>query len=1564
MIILTLGPRLNAPSWAEVLRSQGLALASGLGQPEGLAGEHVFVDLSKVGYADFVAVGHLITLIRAVTDAGGTYKVRLPDSDWLPGEDPRDPADAMRRIRRRNCALFLDQTGFRPALPKLPEMAVRAFEEPAVTAPAGDVARGSTEDAGQLPHRDRMVLPYRWVSADFARGLTTWDRSAGLELALRELGLPSEDSAALAKGVLAELLENVAEHSGATAALLGGIIVRADTYSIRTDDFDDSLHHLVRWAADTSSPLVRLVVADAGRGIDDAPDSSDDEESDRPRRSPEKGGDRDAVLYALDRRYSATGTDRTMCGLPKVTWIIRGYQGGILIHTGGRRAGRIFADELDGTEFSVPGPGLWPGTVVECVILTRPESKARQAAGSVPTPKREQGESRSDLQCITATLRVGEGLAEGDLRAIRTRLADLPHETAGLVVAVDVPNGGDAPDDTEISKSVGQILTIAGESTGPATIALAFQSINRPLLSVAVEDLNDLELTGRDHPGLSRPVLVLAPENRHFWVGGTPVMRHVLQALSKEGKPLGLRDLSEGVSVVAAARAVRELNEQTGLLHASRELMSLRIRPQDAVTAMASYIGDEIRRAIEQASHAGVWDEGNYLTPNLRITTRWCDLDLILTDLRLRSLSGVALASRVGDRLGRLNWGNANPLIVRVGSTPQETVSALARTLTGRDEYFDSLDDMRLERVGRALDEPARVLLVTDLISTCRTVVHALASVVDREMTPVGVAALVDARPLGDVRVEPAELVFLGLRVPLVSLAMVDIEPDQAQEPAAPRPTPIDPVLRRPEAGRSEAPHVIVDQGEYIAAVERNGAARLGHIERPAGRHYTAYVDPTLLFRETEWADKVLQQLATRIWKTHRAAFAGNGPPARLCLLYPEPTADDLPEVARQLKTRLEATGAENVEIVAVPHAAHGRHWHLPAALPLDPELRHVTILDSAASTGHTMRQLIRLAVDNNVNAVTGILLLNGLSDSEALAFQQVATMRRSTGTAAHRSSTVQVNMHYVARTAMGKMDGRSCSICELRRRYQPPSLHLPVPIELEKHRDWLLSSLEPMSKPAAYQRQAIDLLGGHVSQADCVEYLRWRFDLREAARSTVQRQELVKKLDDAAKKPSIRDALIRLLVAESHRLGEAPLWFPDCRATIADLAVSALLGEGALAVEQMLRVQAVILLAHAVPQEFASRVSALLTANRYQEPVVLQIFLEALRLISRPSAPTSYARDFVTRPLMQDFIAFETMLRERQPSGREQPESIPLSLVRYLLSHGRRALQPMPTEPQDAWVALREYRSTLREHEYDNAMWRIMLSIGLIGRGRPPADLESIRNDWAICCNLMMLDVLPNVHLLRGPLTSRSTIRDLHSDDLGRWERVLNGEGQRDLDELGIRLNGLLDQVQSGGDDAVYSVSTLLTDLESWFRLFMRGAGPGIGLPNLIDRCPTHLWKTLQNTFRQADLELGLRNDDEDEIWVFCTEDALGKVLGAIRASAEHSQRGRTDATQFEITISQPDAGHVTLNIRSTVAASMVAIDDYELKLFGGAVTLMEESVAPWKYRAAVTVQRWRAGV
>jgi hypothetical protein len=1531
MTILEFGRRLDPQSWTDAFQRNGLRFDNGS------AGKQVHIDLSDLGFADFVSLGHLLVFARSLRDTGVGYSVRWPMPDLRPTDDPQDPEAAIDRIRRNNCRLYLEQAGAINVLKSPPSNALPGSPVGPQSAPPKSTTQPSGQsgdlDRALLPHRHRRILPYRWVTAKAASQLTQTTRPSWLEVELRDLGLASETAAALAKGILAELLENGAEHAGASAILLGGVIVQPDTYlnATRISDFEPDLRDVASRTRGAGSPLVRLVVADAGWGTGKKSDP---------------GAGRPKILDALDN-WSATveaGPKGGARGLWKVSRIVRAYEGGLLISSGGETVGRVF-DESGARTVERETAAVLPGTFVQCALPSRPGIEALRPAGEVPTPRKQSAGSRSSLACIAVNLYYRKGFDEKEIAEIRALLGNLPTGKSGLVVTANVKHGGDAQNDVEIELAIRQCLTIAAETSGTATLSLAFPSINRPLMSVAVEHVNAGYST-------ALPMLVLAPENRHYWVGGSPAHRRVLTALSGADDPVRVDQIS--LQPAEDLAATRDLIERADLLHVGGEQVTLRLRPQDAVTAMASYVADRIRRGIAEADPPCVW-RGRFLTPSLRVTNQWCDPEALLGELGLAGLAGFSLAARVEDRLGRIDQMPSRPLIVRLDSIPRDTMTAFARSLHGRDEHFDSLDDTRLEQTGaRPGSGPVRILLVTGLISSRTTVTRALNDAAAREMVPIGVAALIDARDATTIQNDADELAFQGSRVPLIKLLAVDIEPDEA-DPDPRKPTPIDPILGQPIEKTMGATRPLLPQAVYVEALKRSSAARLGHIERPANRHYTAYVDPTLLFRDERWSARVMGRIARQLDQRHREVFGARAADAPLCLLYPEGTTDDLRAVTKELFDMLAHKGVKVEMPVAVPRATYVSRWWLPRLLLLPSGTRHAVFIDSGASSGHTIQQSIRLSAYNEVEAITGILLLNGLSDSEALNLQQVAAVRRP-----HGSEVVPLELYFVARTATSSVDRKDCAICALRRRYARLSLLVPIPESLERHRDWLVKILEPRTKQNLFEVQATDLFGANVSQRECVEYLQWRFDLRQATYNTDKRLSVTQKLDAAKNDPLLRDALIRLLVAESQWLRSAPLWFPACRQSIADLVVSLLIGDSAMSTDQMLRIQALILLSDAAPDRFARELIPILEANRHQEPVVSHVFLEALRLIVDPSAPTSYARALVTQPLVQALIQKEGELRRRGSLADSKP--FKLSLVRYVLSHGRRPLQPVPTNPQAAWAALRSYRGSLAEHNYANEMWRIVTSIGIIGRGSPPADLDGIHEDWMRCLNFLLLDVLPNANLLRQVLTSKAILNDMVPGDAVRWERAINGGGAKMLDETAAGIANLLDQIEPGGQANTYSVGSLLDDLRFWSTHFLRADAL---LANVVDRCPADLVMAVRESLQGTDATLV--GQGAGDYWVFCTTRLLRDVFTHIRINAEETHRAKGTNQTFEACLEEPAPGRVTVTVRNTGSSKELTgggkgIETLQRRLggFGGSL----EEVSPgegWSYAIAVTLDRWR---
>jgi orotate phosphoribosyltransferase len=1585
MIVLAFARRLSAESWAATLKQ--LPLLSASEWPTNLDGSELCIDLSAVGFADFVTLGQLLIFIDTVTARGAAVSVRLPNAEPLDGEDPHDHEAARRRRQRQSCRLFLSQSGFEDALAAgpWPESAISILEgqADALTSQMSDrpVADRGTIEEPNVPHRLRKVVRYQWIAPPFGAELTGSSHILALENALHGLGLPSEDSAALAKGVLAELIENVAEHAQRSPerpimALVGAAVVWPQVYATRVNDFAPKLREFIRWAAEVGSPLVRLVVADSGRGVTI---SHQDEQS-----NPQQ-----AILQAFDRRIATVtpGADfrPNLRGLWKVQRIVRGYQGSMLIATNGVVAGRVFADSPEGRDVTDEASAWLPGVFVECNILARPHDVA-QSDEEVLTPVRQRTGRRTTVACADVTLRPGRALDLADRKEISDILTGprAPEDT-GLVIVVDTL-GGDEPDDSDIRAFLGDILRAAREPAQPPNLAVVFPSINRRLLSLAVEAVNAEHGSQDDGPYASErltPILLVAPEHRHYWLGGTRHVRQMLRLLSSTAGAVPLDILVARIgSDPDHLEAIQQLRDATIWLRKNAELLSLRLRPQDAIDTMVSDLADKLTRAIELGDSPGALS-GTFLTPSLRLTTRWYNLGEILTHMHAERRAGFALAAKVEARLGRFDGLSSPPSILQVGTATHQFMSSFARGTTGATQYFDSVHSLRTEHVRREVGTPTQVLLVTDLVSTGTTLAHTVSELMSHDLEAVAVATTVDARTTAVRQTE--EMVFRELRLPLVTLTSVDIEP----APGSVRPAdvdPIDPVLRRPGGTAPQPPHVLVLQSEYIDALIRTGAARLGHIERPASRHYTAHVDPTMLFRDRDWSLHVTRRATTKIADSHRQVFMADAASAPICILYPTETGGDLEQVAHRLREILQRNDMQTTDVVPVPRAALGTQWLYPPSVPVPPAARHIVFVDAASGTGRSAHQLIRLAATSHVEAITGVILLNGLRDLDARALQHVRMVARLASGATQSAPAIRhdipVELHFMARTAVSSMDARDCPVCDLRRGYANLALLAPVPPQIEQQRDWLTRSLEPRSKQRVFQEEPTDLLGAHISQEDCVRYLRWRFDLREAASSTPRRRDVVEEINRATEDPDRRDALVRLLTAERQWLKSAPLWFPEVHTRVANMAASMLVAESAASIDPVLRVQAVILLANMDPRTLVDQLRSIMRINSDQPLVLGQVMLELLRLTTGHDESWPHPRDLLLQDLTRKLIDFEHELWEnaRRPVAEMAP--ISLSEVRYLISHGRRILQPVPTDPQGAWATLRSYRQKVIDHNYDNPMWRLLQTLRNLGRGVRPESPEKALDDWRRCSDVLTLRVMPSVRLLRLPLLSTRITSRLLPDDAIRWEQVLNGNGPRDLDKIDIQLNVVLDHREASPPAAPHSVEELHTDLSFWNRFFL-GTHPQPGKPNaallieIVERCPVELFEVIESAFEDAKYEVqGMDAPGIRRTRVFATADLLNDVFTHIRRNAEETHRTPSDAAspatstgqRFFIDVRIAERDRITVAVRNTCSAASITsggkgLEALAAELSGFGAYLEPEAItAPdLTYGIRVNLERWR---
>jgi hypothetical protein len=1541
MTTLKLGTRLNAQSWERALERLPQRYSEADYDDRGLLGERLVIDLRQVGFADFVTLGHMLLLVRLASDAGADCSVLLPDVAGVYGEAPPDSEAAMRSIRRYNCHRYLEQAGVVEALGRIVSNTPDADDGESADPVEGDWPPALLRP--DPPHRARRILRYRWIPVEAAQDDSLSSTTAELERNWRELGLSAEMAAAVTRGVMHELLENAALYARARAILLGGVIVDPETYGVRHQDFDPDLGPLAEQAYGEENDLVRFVVADAGRGITRGTDT---------------------VLRSFDQRTGDAGDSAR--GLWKASRVVRAHEGSLLISSGGHVMGRVCdSGGVRDTERSVRA--ALPGTLVECALLTAPHGSAVDSAGELVTPPRRDSRTGRGAsaghrppRCLAAGLRSPDGLCDADLDRIRDELARTASKAADLVVTINAPEA-DATHDVEIGRAISRVAEIAAGS-GDRTVSLAFPSANRALMAVSIEHLNagydERAAAGRPTPA---PILVLAPNNRHYWVGGTVAQRRVLARLSCSEEPVPLAAAASWPAEEMAALA--ELRESTALLRTvapagDDAVVTLRTLPQDAVTALARWVRNEIARAIVGArtdpEQPDVW-KGTFRTPSLRVTSRWFDLDALLSRLDIQAVAGLALAALVEDAL-RTREIREEPVVLPLRYTPEGVLRTFTAALTGRHRGVAQRPGPR----DGARREPEPVLLVADTISSGATVGRVLLDVSASEPGPVVVAVVVDTRPKAERVMSPDHIVLPSGPVPLVKLATVTVDAEDSDDA-----TLVDPVLRRPEVPGRPVPRYLNEQKKYVDAMKRNSAARLGHIERPADRHYTAYVDPTLLFREEEWSRTVLADLTADIGDRHRRA----GPAGTtMGILYPAATADDLRTAATLLQKALGNVGLKLADgPVAVPRAAHARNWQLPGSVVF-PAVRHAVILDSGASTGHTVQQLVGLAADMGVSTITVVLLLNGMSDSDAVNLQRITTVRRSAGKPADQPGPdgADLKIIYVARTAMSRVLSGHCAVCALRDEYAAVTLHMPLQDSLAKHRLWLVSMLEPRTKQELFEEQAVDLFGATVSQAECVEYLSWRLRLREAELNTRRRRDVATRLESATADRAVRDSLLRLLVAESQWLKSEPLSFPRYRAIIADLAVTMLTGDQALLIEQRLRIQAVILLVHADPDRFAQELAAILRTNRRQGLVVSHVLLETLLLISRVGAPGPHERPAVVSRLVHSLDSLQDHLRRSGGDDPSEQRFLRLPLVRYVTSYAMRSQHQPPTDIQSAWAALAA-RFQDAGHDYANRAWMVRSDIEFAEAGEDVTDPEGIRDGWSSCANYLLDRILPNLRPLRQILLSRAVRGDIPGELGVRWEQTVQAEGGKLVDDTTVRIDDYVDWLRRGGRTDAALARSLFADLEWWTRFALDDDGI---LPNLIRRAPVDALDVVRRRFIGPRIELDenrLPETSREGFLAFCTDRLLNDIVSHILMNAQRTHRIEGIPQRILVELDLSATGQLVITVFNDASTresvgnrSGLDAVGHRLERFGGAIDEVEPGEG-WTFAVAIRLEKWR---
>jgi hypothetical protein len=1593
---VSFGNRISAQSWDRALAELALAVqASPPGDRQSI-GQPLDIDMSAVGFADFIVLGRILILIAGITSVGGAVTVRLPTSVPLPqeelllarhlsldtdGSSRQHNAVAQRRRQRTACRLFMRQAGFLSALEHGPWRADLVKFAEATPAPLPNSTRSSREwDEQDLVHimqpqpplRQRRLVPYRWLHS---RSSDPESETRSLEAEMIALGLDAEDCAVLAHVVIEELIQNVRDHAApsygdAPCPLVGLVALHANAYNSRVDDYDPSLHGMISWAGQRRSQLVRLFVGDAGRGFESLrSDRSDSTEQYTP------ADIQAAIIHAMDT-WTPSPTDHLpIRGLWKLDRVIQSYSGSLILISKGAAAGYVFDGSAGRMQVSTVLPYRIPGTIVECSMPTLTGRLRPLQEGELPSAAFAPALQISNLRPVNVTFQPGGGIDPQNLQQIQQVLAQLsPAE--GLVIAAELPKDRRQPGQTELAAFIRDILSLGARAAEVVPVGIVFAGINRTLLSLSVTDFNQRADTSDDLAGvrLDSTFLVVAPENLHYWVAGPPAIREVFKNLSQTDDSLPVDHLARD------NRLIQQIRAQPGL-QLRWPLVSLRLHPQDVIRSLSKHFAAKLEAAVDDADFEGV-EADTFLTPGLRFTSRWIDVQKLLTALDCKSTVGFLLAVLTTNRVGPY-LRSSEVVVLRVGSISRDLVAVFALSLTGSGKYYDVASNINVQADNQRTTYPRAVIICTDLVSTAQTVRMAVREIQAYGGSAIAIATVLDARD-NQADEDPDHIQVDDLPVAFIRLAAVSIS-----VPGVPHDfQPIDPIIGAPVAPVPVRVRPPIHQNTYLSALKRTSAARIGHIVRAGGRHYTAYVDPTLLFRDNDWAASATELMVNKVKAARRTLDVAELARCPVVILYPGRTGDNISDVANLLAVSLRAAAIPVENTIQVPRAVFDGRWTFPASITLPDRPLHAVLLDPVCRSGQTTRQLIRLAAVPQVHSITSFVLLNGLNDAEALTLHQqtsVEPVDPRTGRQL-RNRVLPVSVTFLSRTAVTRMPSERCPICSLRRSYAALPAALPKP--LVNHQRMLLSALEAHSKDTAFENTTpIDLLGVLIEQADCVEYLTWRARLNEAVYNTMKRKEVVDAIqpylggqspdsDRAANDPISADlsrqchALIRLLTAEGNWLQNAPLMFDENSASVAQVAALLIQSPRRIELDSLLRCQAVIVLAAAGPLRFAQDLPEIVRDSADHSQVCCQVLLEVVRLLESPRTPSR-----VTEKLVEGLIALEDLLGDARTVPYIAPEIQLPQQVRFLSSMARRRLTAAPSNPLAAWSALRSHHlASVRTHAYDEPVWRLLLRLRNIDGGLLPSDPHAAVNDWLVCSDSLAAQALVNLPPLAPILLSNRVTAQFSDQDAALWHQVVLGNGRGLLDDISLRIQRSFSPDGDSSASDVDKGADIAEHVEWWNRFFFSAPSDGVSqrrdavLVRLLEQCPTSLPAVLEEAFQDSNYEISSPDMPYDNAMsVFCTNNLLSDLFMHIRMNA-HNTRIPGVEQDFEILVQKdgPDYLRVVVRnsgsdpLRSTGGGQGLANLAADLGGFGAQLVEVE-TTPPMTYAVGVRLRRWR---
>jgi hypothetical protein len=1615
--------------------------------------EGLFIDLSEVEFAEFTTLAQVALLVESAARHGISVKVALPFARHRVGEQKfilscrksDDPAKLFwahsteKAIRlRQNALQFMEHSGFIEALEVAHVPDAKNLIKIVDDYDSGrEVSYDDPNSAEPLANSQwyvksdktnyflKRIFRLRWFPPLNGDKLLKSQNYAAAILGFKDIGLTDSDAMALAGTLLHELIENVyfygsenlKNDNGQPYALVGAVVFDPDTYQLRPENFRPSLREFVEWAADTNSPVIRVVVGDSGAGIPHTlgPHFSSDNEDEIPNLEPPLRPTEKTLFWAFNP-WSTSDKEAALIkrgtrGLWRVQCLVQSYDGAVTIRSEDAMVGWTYQSLNNAKEARDSNLRFIPGTFIDICLLSKIHPRKKLSPNPVDAPRQVP-----NFEIVRCKGSETESLSEEDLKRLVKELRKAtPDKPKCIIATLDViPLWAPLTQEVLID-----LLQTATNLTNHGALSLLCPDVTWRQIEPTVKSLDTLmdelsqsRLAALGVPKSPDPVILIDSSGEARWFGGNVILRKLLTALlAAPDSYLDEQSIKELVSNEEELNALyRSLKNQPHLIEFTGDGIRLRFITSDLNKYLIDELGRRLHNAVTQGTSKGI-HKGLFRTPSLQCVTRWNNVHHLVDEVIGAGPAAYALARRIESKV--LENVSEKISLVKVGMT-NELVSMLNECL--------GLEKLKYSIPGElgAYDHPevtrvppgTKVILCTDLVLTENTVGHALTDLLRWNAEPLAVICILDAR-----KNKSAKINCLGREFPLISLTEIDIiidEPEKTDDIIN-----VDPVLREPLKGKSfRSPDYDISPDEFLNLCRVvDGTLYFGHIERSVWRHFTTYLNaPRLIRREVNSRAPIINPFVEHIFnwvndQVTRKKEQGQDASKFIEIWYPGSSDDFAGQIADAVKDEITQSNSDIkvVRLRGIPRVASAGRWAFPAEVRRLDKNAHIVILDWGSITSVTVQQMIRLAAEAGAASVKVIVLLSqmliedemalrGIKAVNALKYSEPGKVAASISQAKlpfninHteaaqdnekiEENSIPVEVVFLSFFSQGYYQPRDCPICNIRKEYASEAEHCPTEL-LRRHARETYELLKEKEREEVFIEEPGDLYKVPVITEEIANVVETRQQLQLALRSTEERKNVQIKLKALVDRgdPATKIAWLRLLATEPSWLKLPPLRFYDLRDDIAQIALHIAREDSGETFQIGVRRQALIVLRAASKKRFIDELPNLLERCIDETSLVQQLLHDTFTYLKRPyhhNSPDAIKRVWQSLTQCHDYLQG---IAGHVEFGLEYLYTVS-SLLRAaeFLRFVSSLENPSPLE---AWHSLREhFLNPMEQHcEAIGCMMDVLMNM------RSPALPEAIPDkvkwrtvleEWQTCQMFLSANVFPYLKPLKELLLGSYYELLTPVDERWRLDKLIEAGIPYEMDRVADLLFDFAQSPYSFLDAIKRDVGK--KEVEWWYNYFLnagaepkRAASKEATLLKFLRRCPCELNEVVQ--FAIEDMRNQgfafheeVINSRELETKVFCDKELLRNTIKHLienAAGEKHSDRAKDAIPRIRFIPVQVGESQICLMVlndgtKPTQRGKGLDALDRSLRTFDGHIEGAPFNEEAWTYKAELTLLRW----